>query len=121
MPDGMIRSLSCEGQGEGAVRHLVTARGVEISEKLDLLDRDSGIIRLSIIDPLPWGMLSYSAVAQLEALGEHCRLEWRGTFELVKAGNKADALADLLVKSYKTMFRGIREALASSIDGKNNE
>ena len=112
MPDGYIQSLSSEGQGAGAVRHLVTGKGVAISEKLDSLDQDRRVLRLSIIDPLPWGMLSYSAIVHLEDLEEHCCLHWCGTFELPDGGQQADELASLLEKSYKTMFKGIKNQFA---------
>jgi carbon monoxide dehydrogenase subunit G len=108
MPDSYIRSLRMEGRGEGAVRHLVTGKGVPISEKLVAMDPQRGILLLSIIDPLPWGMLSYSARAQLEDVGEeYCRLSWCGTFELPAGGRQADELTALLKKSYATMFKGI--------------
>lgn len=108
MPDGFISELELDGQGEGAVRHLVTGKGVHISERLDALDRPRGLIRLSIIDPLPWGMLSYSATAELENSGDKaCRLSWCGTFELPAEGRQASELTELLQKSYQTMFRGI--------------
>lgn len=69
MPDGYIRSLVIHGEGTGVVRHLVTGEGVAISERLDEMDEERGILKLSIIDPLPWGMLSYTAEAQLDHLG----------------------------------------------------
>ena len=119
MPDGYIQSLSCEGQGAGAVRHLVTSKGVAISERLDSLDSELGLICLSIIDPLPWGMLTYSANAQLQARGAHCQLIWRGIFELPASGRQADELANLLKKSYTTMFRGIGNEL-QRINEKND-
>ena len=110
MPDGYIRSLQIEGTGAGAIRHLVTGKGVAISERLDELDEIHGRLRLSIIEPLPWGMLSYTAQAHMEdiASGE-CELTWCGTFELPEGGAPAEELAALLKKSYITMFRGIRE------------
>jgi hypothetical protein len=119
MPDGFIQDLQMEGHGEGAVRHLVTGKGVHISERLDAMGRSAGIILLSIIDPLPWGMLTYTAKAQLEAAGEeNCRLSWCGSFELAAGGRLADELVILLKKSYTTMFNGIRVELARKNGGK---
>jgi hypothetical protein len=117
MPDGYIQSLTIEGQGEGAVRHLVTGKGVRISEKLNAMDQHAGIILLSIIDPLPWGMLSYTAKAQLEDADEKCHLNWCGTFELPAGGRPADVLMELLKKSYTTMFKGLRVELARKNNG----
>lgn len=109
MPDGYIQSLQIEGQGLGAVRHLITGRGVAISERLDEIDEQSGSLQLTIIKPLPWGMLSYTAQAQLEDInGDSCRLTWCGTFELPESGTAADELAALLKKTYAKMFKGIR-------------
>lgn len=122
MPDRYIQSLQMEGQGEGAVRHLVTGKGVQISERLDAMDRSAGIVLLSIIDPLPWGMLTYTAKAQLEDAGEeNCHLSWCGTFELPAGGRQAEELVILLKKSYATMFSGIRGELARKNDGKEHD
>jgi len=104
-----------EGSGVGAVRHLVTRDGVRIAERLDLADEEQGRLELSILDPLPWSMLSYEASAQLDQLGrEKCSLQWEGTFELPEKGKAADALDQFLGKSYKTMFKGIRQQLSTS-------
>ena len=112
MPDGYIRELQMEGQGLGAIRHLVTGQGVKISERLDEIDAPGGRLNLSIIEPLPWGMLSYTARAQLDSSGnDQCRLGWRGTFELPAGGAAAAELAKLLKKSYIKMFEGIRSQL----------
>lgn len=122
MPDGFIQSLTLEGQGEGAIRHLVTGQGVRISERLDSMNRQQGILRLSIIEPLPWGMLSYSAHAQLKAVDqERCRLDWCGTFELPGEGTQADQLAALLKRSYATLFQGIRQVLSKEQGGTHGQ
>ncbi len=113
MPDGYIKSLRLEGEGRGAIRHLVTGQGVTISERLDHMDEDRGILYLSIIDPLPWDMLSYKARAQLEYIDPaQCRLNWRGTFELAQGGQARDELAAVLKNSYVKMFQGIRNELS---------
>jgi hypothetical protein len=117
MPDGFIQSLEIEGQGVGAVRHLVTGRGVAISERLDTADKENGLICLSIIEPLPWNMLSYSARAQLNAVTERrSRLTWSGTFELATAGNEAEQLAHLLKRSYMKIFKGIQKQLTGGYE-----
>ena len=113
MPDGYIKSLRLEGEGRGAIRHLVTGQGVVITERLDQMDEDSGILYLSMIDPLPWDMLSYKARSELEHIDpEQCRLSWCGSFELAQGGQACDELTALLKKSYVKMFQGIRNELS---------
>ena len=112
MPRGIITSLELEGSGVGAVRHIVTREGVHIAERLDRADEQQGRLELSILDPLPWSMLSYKAFAQLDQLGPgKCSLRWEGRFELAENGQEADALGQFLSKSYKAMFNGIRQQL----------
>lgn len=114
MPDGYILGLHEEGRGIGAIRHLLTASGAEVSERLDALDEAAGTIDLSLLEPLPWGLSSYRAHATVEALSpDRCRLTWCGTFETPGAGAAADAAARLLGKSYATMFLGIRREMAA--------
>jgi len=113
MPRGIIASLELEGSGVGAVRHIVTREGVHIAERLDRADEQQGRLELSILDPLPWSMLSYTAIAQLDERGPNkCSLRWEGQFELPENGTEADALGQFLSKSYKAMFKGIRRQLS---------
>jgi hypothetical protein len=113
MPHGLISKLDIEDSGVGAVRHIVTRDGVRISERLDKADEQQGRLELSILDPLPWAMLSYKAIAQLDEFGpEKCSLRWEGWFELQEDGQEADALGQFLSKSYKSMFKGIRQQLS---------
>lgn len=110
MPHGIISNLDIEGSGVGSVRHMVTRKGVHIAERLDRADEGQGRLELSILDPLPWSMLSYKAFAQLDERGaENCNLRWEGQFELSENGPDADALAEFLGKSYEQMFKGIRQ------------
>jgi hypothetical protein len=109
MPDNYIQSLHLEGDGVGAVRHLVTGKGVRLSERLDTLDRESGTLKLSLVNELPWGLLSYRARAELEAISEsQCRLTWQGTLEMPACGPESETVTVLLKKSYENMFLGIR-------------
>ena len=117
MPHGIISGLDIEGSGVGSVRHIVTRQGVRIAERLDRTDEGQGRLELSILDPLPWSMLSYKAIAQLDQLGpEKCSLRWEGLFELPENGQAADTLGQFLSKSYKTMFKGIRQQLSMSAE-----
>jgi hypothetical protein len=114
MPDGYVQSLRMEGQGPGAVRHLVTGKGVHIAERLDRADETSGVLELSLLDPLPWGLLSYRARGNLDSISDkRSRLTWRGTLEMPEPGPESDAVARLLRKSYAKMFLGIRNVVES--------
>jgi hypothetical protein len=113
MPDGYIRSLRLDGHGIGAIRHLVTGKGVQISERLDALDEGAGILELAMVDTLPWGLLSYRASVRLVQVSDnHCRLTWTGTFETADDGPPSNSIATLLEKSYAKMFLGIRRETA---------
>lgn len=114
MPDGYVQSLWMEGRGLGAIRHLVTGNGVEIAERLDKADRSVGVLKLSLLEPLPWGLLSYRARGEIECIAkDKCRLTWKGTLEMPEGGPESDAVIRLLLKSYAKMFMGIRRAVES--------
>jgi hypothetical protein len=114
MPDGYVQSLRMEGQGPGAVRHLLTGKGVQLAERLDKADESSGVLELSLLDPLPWGLLSYRARGKLQSIaGDKSRLTWQGTLEMPEPGPESDYVARLLRKSYAKMFLGIRQVVES--------
>ena len=114
MPDGYVRSLRMEGQGPGAIRHLVTGQGVELAERLDRADEPSGVLELSLVPPLPWGLLSYQARGKIDSIvSDRSRLTWQGTFEMPGRGSESDTVAGLLQKSYEKMFLGIRRVVES--------
>jgi hypothetical protein len=112
MPDGYVQSLRMEGQGLGAIRHLVTLKGIQLSERLDSMNESSGALALSLVEPLPWGLLSYRARGKLDSFSQsRCRLTWQGTLEMPDRGPEYDKVANLLRKSYAKMFEGIRCAV----------
>ena len=112
MPDGYVQSLRMEGQGVGAVRYLLTGQGAEIAERLDRADESTGVLELSLVEPLPWGLLSYRARGKLEEMtGKRSRLNWQGTLEMPKRGVELDSVVRLLLKSYGKMFAGIRNVV----------
>ena len=114
MPDGYVQSLRMEGQGPGAIRHLVTLKGVHLSERLDVMDESSGVLELSLVGPLPWGLLSYRARGKLDSISDNrSRLTWRGTLEMPERGPEFDSVAKLLRKSYARMFLGIKSVVES--------
>ena len=114
MPDGYIQKLKLEGQGEGAIRYLVTGKNVELAERLDRADERSGILELSLVDPLPWGLLSYRARGKLDRISSNrCRLRWQGTLKMPDNGPETERVTNLLRKSYSKMFLGICQAVKS--------
>ncbi len=114
MPDGYVQSLQMEGQGLGAIRHLVTGKGVNLSERLDKADQSCGVLELSLVGTLPWGLLSYRARGKLDSISEDIsRLSWQGTLEMPEPGPESDSVARLLRKSYAKMFIGIRHVVES--------
>jgi Polyketide cyclase / dehydrase and lipid transport len=120
MPDGYIRELhmdeQCPQWGPGAIRHIVTGNGVTLSERLDRADESSGELELSLVGPLPWGLLSYRARGKLDVLPEQrCRLTWSSTLEMPQPGIEADRVAALLEKSYAKMFLGIRHRVEARV------
>ena len=114
MPDAYVQSLRMEGQGLGAVRHLVTGNGVQLAERLEKADESSGVLELSLLDPLPWGLLSYRARGKLESISDDkSRLTWQGMLEMPEPGPESDSVVRLLRKSYAKMFLGIRRVVES--------
>jgi hypothetical protein len=112
MPSEYIQSLECEGNGPGAVRHLVTGEGIHLSERLDTTDENSGVLELSLVGELPWGLLSYAARGKLDELADgRSRLTWRGTLEMNDDGPELDEVSRLLRRSYATMLLGIRQVV----------
>jgi len=114
MPDGNVQDVRVEGSGVGAVRHILTGKGVHLSERLDKADEAGGILELSLVGELPWNLLSYHARGTLGRLSaEICRLHWQGTAELTDHDAEAGYVAKLLGTSYRKMFQGIRQAVES--------
>ncbi len=113
MPAGIIQSLCLEGHGPGAIRHLVTGDGVHLSERLDKADDASGLLELSMVGPLPWGLLSYRAQGKLEGMSNNrSRLTWQGTLEMPESGPETEYVMKLLKASYVKMFQGISQTTA---------
>ena len=103
-----------EGHGQGATRHLVTGKGIQLAERLDSADESTGVLELSLLDPLPWGLLSYRARGKLDVVSSNrSRLTWRGTLEMPEPGPETDKVVRLLRKSYAKMFLGIRNVVES--------
>jgi hypothetical protein len=115
MPGGYITNLELEGKGIGAIRRLVTGQDVPVAERLDAADAATGVLELSLVDDLPWGLLSYRATGHVEALSDtQCRLTWQGTLEMQESDPETRRVAAMLKKSYATMFLGIRRVVETS-------
>jgi hypothetical protein len=109
MPEDNIRTLRMEGSGVGAIRHLITGKGVHLSERLDRADESNGVLELSLVGQLPWGLTSYRARGKVDRLpGRRSRLSWQSWFEVIERGPESTQLAKLLRHSYRMMFLGIR-------------
>ena len=112
MPNNLIRELRLKGEGVGAIRYLTTGAGVELAERLDSMDEASTSITLSMLPPLPWHLLSYSARGVIEpVVADTCRLTWTGNAAMSEDAEQADKTAYLLRRSYEYMFLGIRREL----------
>lgn len=114
MPDGFIQDLECDGTGEGAVRRLLTRNGATVSERLDRADEAAGILHLSMVGELPWGLLSYSACGRVEERAPGgSRLTWSGTLEMPDDGPDFVRVARMLQTSYARMLQGIARVVES--------
>jgi Polyketide cyclase / dehydrase and lipid transport len=105
-----IERVEIEGEGIGMVRHIYN-RGVAqcASERLDLLDPQTGTLVLSIVGQRPGGMTAYVATSRLVPLGDHaCRMEHRALVTTVP-GREA-AVARFLQQAYAMMFAGLQAA-----------
>jgi hypothetical protein len=114
MPDGYVQGVRMEGSGVGAVRHILTGKGVQLAERLDQADEAKGVLELSLVGELPWNLLSYHARGTLERQSRNSsRLHWKGTAELSETDAETGYVAKLLGTSYRKMFQGIRHIVES--------
>lgn len=114
-PGSILTVVRMEGEGVGAVRHLKTSEGDQISERLDDLDAHSKRLELSIVGNPPWKMSRYKATATITDLGStQCRIHYCGRFETAADDEQAERIARKLRASYSNLFRGLRNAAAES-------
>lgn len=113
MPPGYISKLTLDGEGEGAVRHIRNSTGALLHERLDGADHAHRILHLSIIPPLPPGLLYYRATgivrAEPAAARPECRLEWMSAFAATP--DAAPLFDTFLPQAVRDMFKGLRGAL----------
>ncbi len=110
--DGAVRieRVVVEGEGIGTTRHIYNAgMPAPVSERLDLLDRESLTWRLSIVGERPAGIRRYHARGRLSPLpGRACRISYLGEFE-AEPGREAEA-REFLLGAYQLMFNGLEQA-----------
>lgn len=113
-PRGFIDSLEIEGEGDGAVRIINAPGGARILERLDGADADNLILQLSIVDPLPDGLLYYKATGRIEPLDERsCRLVWASAFKAADPAGE-ETFEKWFTLAVKSMFEGLATYLAES-------
>jgi hypothetical protein len=110
-----IERVEVEGNGVGCIRHIYNVGFPNaISERLDFLDPENRMLKLSIVCDLPAGMVQYQATGQLIELDANsCRMTYHGEF-LAEEG-KADEVRGFLLGAYDLMFQGLEAAAQRSL------
>jgi carbon monoxide dehydrogenase subunit G len=105
-----FKSVTCEGQGVGALRTITLPNDAQIVERCELLDAARRTLDYSIVSgPMP--VASYLARIQLFEDGDATRIEWSASFE-PKGVPEAQAVA-MVEGTYKGGVAGIKRALAA--------
>ena len=105
-----IDHVDLEGEGIGMIRHIYNV-GFDhaLSERLDALDPENHVLKLSIVCDRPVGLLRYQATGQLSELeGGGCRLTYDSEF-VTEKGREKEA-EEFLLAAYALMFRGLDSA-----------
>ena len=108
-----LERVDIEGEGSGMIRHMYTGN-IEhpVSERLDSLDHENMIIRLSIIGTMPAGMTQYNATGTLTRTGaDTCQIEYRSEFQVEE--NMEDVASGFLLGAYEAMFTGLGDTAKS--------
>jgi len=115
-PGGILTVARMEGEGVGAIRHLKTSEGDQMSERLDALDAHGKRLELSIVGTPPWKISRYKATATITDLGPgQCRIHYCGQFETTAGDAQAERIARKLRASYSNLFQGLRNAATKSV------
>lgn len=113
--DGAIRieKVVLEGEGIGLTRHIYNEGFPHaISERLDYLDPENRVYKLSMVDEIPAGITEYQATGKIVETDKGCRLEY---FSQFSADEKAvDTAREFLLGAYDLMFNGLDEALSKA-------
>ena len=107
-----IERVEIVGNGIGMVRNIYN-KGIPgcTSERLDFIDADSKTLKLSIINDMPSGLITYQATGVVEDCADiRCRLVYHGDYE-VEQGREQEA-QQFLHTVYQLMFSGLEQALA---------
>lgn len=105
-----IEHVDVEGQGIGGVRHIYN-KGFDnaVSERLDYLEPENFLWKLSIVCVRPVGLTSYQATGQLIPVNEEsCRLTYHSEFE-TEVGREQEA-RNFLLGAYELMKSGLEGA-----------
>lgn len=110
-----IERIDIEGSGTGMIRHMYNAGfDAPVSERLDSLDIENYIIKLSIIGNRPAGLLHYQARGQLSELDNGgCRLTYDSEF-LAEEGREDEA-KEFLLGAYELMYIGF-DGISKSLE-----
>lgn len=105
-----INRVELEGEGIGLTRHIYN-EGFEhaISERLDYLDPENHVYKLSMVGHIPVGITEYQATGTITETSEGCKLQYVSRFS-TETGESEDATA-FLKGAYELMFQGLAQAL----------
>jgi uncharacterized protein YndB with AHSA1/START domain len=105
-----IERVELEGRGVGMIRHIFN-RGAthQVSERLEQLDPDERILKLSILGRdcgrTPW----YQATARIVDLEtDRCRLDYESGFRTPRG--RENQTREGILLAYRTMFSGLQNA-----------
>lgn len=99
-PKALIQSCRLEGD----VRHLITGRGRNVAEQLELADPITRELSFSIVGPAPGGIEDYFASVLVEDLGgDRARISWVGRMTLPEGADAARVTAGFEA-SYRTLI-----------------
>lgn len=105
-----IERVDIEGDGIGGIRHIYN-RGFPhaISERLDYLEPENYLWKLSIVCTMPAGLTRYQATGQLTPVDdENCRMTYHSEFE-TEPGKESQA-REFLLGCYELMKQGLEGA-----------
>lgn len=105
-----IKRVELEGEGIGLTRHIYN-EGFEhaISERLDYLDPENHVYKLSMVGNIPAGITEYQATGTISETPGGCKLGYVSRFS-TETG-EPDVAEAFLRGAYELMFQGLEQAL----------
>lgn len=105
-----IERVELEGEGVGCIRHIYNVGFPNpVSERLDFLDPENRIFKLSLVCDRPAGIRRYQATGQVKELDANtCRLTYHSEFEADEG--KVEEAKGFLLYAYDLMFKGLEAA-----------